>query len=67
MAGALRRKLPLVVGGIALTAVGFVVIPPIINSMSRKVYKSSVDTSDIDFENMGPEIVRKDATTEDEE
>lgn len=60
------KSLPLIVGGVALTAVGFVVIPPIINHVSRKLYKASTGTSDIDFDDLGPEIVRKDAKAEDE-
>lgn len=63
----LKEKLPLIIAGVALTAVAFVVIPPIINKVSRKVYSSQNDTSDIDFENMGPEVVRKEQDTQDEE
>ena len=62
-----KRNLAMMAGGVALTAVSFVVVPPILNRLSRKVYKASVDTSDIDFEDMGPEIVRKDSAKDDEE
>ena len=55
----LKRKIAMVACGAALTTVGFVVIPPILNRISRKAYKASVDTSDIDFDDMGPEIVKK--------
>ena len=64
---AFKEKLPLIVGAVALTAVAFVVIPPVINKVSRKVYRAQNNTSDIDFENMGPEVVRKEQDTQDEE
>ncbi len=62
-----KEKLPLIVAGVVLTAVAFVVIPPIINKVSRKVYRAQNDTSDIDFENMGPEVVRKEQAAQSEE
>lgn len=62
-----KKKLPLIIGGVALTAVAFVVVPPIINKVSRKVYRAQNDTSDIDFDNLGPEVVRKDQTGQDED
>ena len=62
-----KEKLPLIIAGVALTAVAFVVIPPIINKVSQKVYRAQSDTSDIDFDNMGPEVVRKEQDTQDEE
>lgn len=62
-----KDKLPLIVAGVVLTVVAFVVIPPIINKASRKVYRLQNDTSDIDFENMGPEVVRKEQTVQSEE
>lgn len=62
-----KEKLPLIVAGVVLTAVAFVVIPPIINKVSRKVYRAKNDTSDIDFENMGPEVVRKEQAAQSEE
>jgi hypothetical protein len=61
------KKILFVVGGIALTAAAFVVIPPAINKVSRKVYRAQNDTSDIDFDNMGPEVVRKEQDTQDED
>lgn len=62
-----KEKLPLIVAGVVLTAVAFVVIPPIINKVSRKVYRAQNDTSGIDFENLGPEVMRKEQATQDEE
>ena len=48
-----------VVGSIALTVVGFIVIPPIIDKVSTKAYKLSVQSEEIDIENLEPEIVKK--------
>ena len=48
-----------VVGSIALTVVGFIVIPPIIGKVSTKAYKLSVQSEEIDIENLEPEIVKK--------
>ncbi len=59
MASKTMGTLALVAGGIALTALGLVTIPPIINSVSRKVYRASNNVSDIDLDNLGPEIVKK--------
>ena len=63
----LKEKLPLIIAGVALTAVAFVVIPPIINKVSRNVYRAQNDMSDIDFENMGPEVARKERDAQGEE
>lgn len=41
---------------------GFVVIPPLIEKYSNKMYKTSLRNDDIDFENMGPEIIPNDKT-----
>lgn len=48
-----------VVGSIVLTVVGFIVIPPIIDKVSTKAYKLSVQSEEIDIENLEPEIVKK--------
>lgn len=50
----------LVLGILALTAVGFIVIPPLLKKYSNKLYKASSKKEEIDFDNLGPEIVRKD-------
>lgn len=55
------------VGGAVLTAVGFIVIPPLIKKYSNKVYKASVANEDIDIDSMGPEIVKKETIPEEEE
>ncbi len=54
------KNVLLIVGGVALTAVAFVVVPPIIDAVSNKLYRAQSDTSDIDFDDLGPEVVRKD-------
>lgn len=60
-------KVGLVVAGAALTVAGFVVIPPLVKKYSNKVYKKSLNTEDIDFDNMGPEIVPNKDTKGEEE
>ena len=55
-----------VLGFIALAAVGFFVIPPLMKKYSNKLYKKSLKKDEIDFDNLGPEIVKKeDAQKED--
>lgn len=55
-----------VLGLIALAAVGFIVIPPLMKKYSNKLYKKSLKEDEIDFDNLGPEIVKKeDAQKED--
>lgn len=53
-------KVLTVSGAVALTAVGCVVIPPLLEKSSNKAYKALVKRDEIDFDNLGPEIVRKD-------
>lgn len=50
-------KVLMLVGGVALTVAGFIVIPPLIDKYSNKMYKASLKNEEIDFDNMGPEIV----------
>ena len=51
------KKAMMIVGGMALTAVGFIVIPPLLDKYANKTYKYSLRKEEIDFDNMGPEIV----------
>ena len=53
-----------VLGAIAITVVGIIVIPPLLNKYGVKLYKSSAKKEEIDFDNLGPEIVKKDKTEE---
>ncbi len=46
------------VGGFVLTMVGLVVIPVFIDKYSNKLYKSSLKKESINFDNLGPEIVK---------
>lgn len=48
-----------VVGSVAVAAIAVVVVPPLIRALSMRQYRASSDISDIDFNNMGPEIVEK--------
>lgn len=54
------RKLLMVIGGATLTVAGFIVIPLLLEKYSNKIYKSSLKREQIDFDNMGPEIVLHD-------
>lgn len=48
-----------IIGGILLTAIGFVVIPPLLNHISTKLYKSSLKKDEINIDSLEPEIVKK--------
>ena len=49
-----------VVGFVAVAIIGFLIIPPIMKKMGNKIYKSSAKKDEIDFDSLGPEIVKKD-------
>ncbi len=49
-------------GSIILTAVGCILIPPFIETCGNKVYKYSLKHDKIDYDNLGPKIVKKDIT-----
>lgn len=51
------KKTLIIAGGIVLTAVGFIVIPHLLDKYANKAYKFSLKKEEIDFNNMGPEIV----------
>ena len=53
-----------VLGAIAITVVGIIVIPPLLKKYGVKLYKSYAKKEEIDFDNLGPEIVKKDKTEE---
>jgi len=48
-----------VLGFIALLALGFIVIPPLMKKYSNKLYKKSLKEYEADFDNLGPEIAKK--------
>lgn len=54
-----RKPICRIIGIIVLMAVGFLVIPPLMEKYSNKIYKFSLKKDNIDFENMGPEVVNK--------
>ena len=51
------KKVLMIAGGIALTAVGFIAITPLLDKYANKAYKSSLKNEEIDFDDMGPEII----------
>ena len=53
-----------IIGIAAVTVIGFLVIPPLMKKYGNKFYKSSLKKDEIDFEDMGPEIVKKEETKE---
>ena len=44
------KKTLIIAGGIVLTAVGFIVIPPLLDKYANKAYKFSLKKEKIDFE-----------------
>lgn len=48
-----------VAGSIVITVVALAVMPELIRKLSLLQYRSGYDSSDIDFDDMGPEIVDK--------
>ena len=54
-----RKPICRIIGIIVLMAVGFLVITPLMEKYSNKIYKFSLKKDNIDFENMGPEVVNK--------
>lgn len=52
-----QKRVMLIVGGVVLTVIGFAVIPPLLDKCANRAYKSSLKKEEIDFDNMGPEIV----------
>lgn len=53
------EKILMFVAVTSLTVVGFIVIPPLIDKYANKVYKASLKKEEIDFDDMGPEIIPK--------
>lgn len=53
-----------ILGSVALTAIGFMLIPPLIENYGNKLYKSSLKNDEIDFNNLSPKIVKKEKTQE---
>lgn len=53
-----------VAGSIVITVVALAVMPELIRRLSICQYRSGHDTSDIDFDDMGPEIVDRHESAE---
>ncbi len=51
------NKVLRVIFWILVVIIGIIVISPLIDKLSSKLYKSSLENEEIDFEDMGPEIV----------
>ena len=54
-----EKRMSKVIGITSLTAIGFLLMPPLIKKYSNRLYKVSLKKDEIDFDNMGPEIVNK--------
>jgi len=54
-----KKKSIEVLGIIISFFVGIIVIPKLIKKCGRKIYKKSLKSEEIDFENLGPKIVKK--------
>lgn len=54
-----RKTVFQIIGIVATTVIGFLMIPPLMKVCENKIYKASLKTDKIDYENMGPEIVKK--------
>lgn len=55
-----KKTVVCAIGAVSVATVGFIVIPPMIEKYGRKLYKSSLDTNTINFDELGPEIIKKD-------
>ena len=55
-----KRTAWIILGALAITAIGINVIPPLLRKYSNRVYKASSSKEEIDFCELGPEIVKKD-------
>jgi hypothetical protein len=54
-----ERRIFIVTVGFLLTVIGFLIIPDLIKKYSNKRYKRTIKSEEIDFDNMGPEIIQK--------
>ena len=60
----IRKTIYWIIGIVAVTAMGFLVIPSLMKKYSNKLYKSLLKKDEISFENMGPEVVKKEESKE---
>ena len=59
-----RRPIYCIIGIVAVMTIGFLMIPPLMKKCSNQPYKSSPKKDKIDFENMGPEVLKKEESKE---
>ncbi len=62
-----KKSVFLTVGGVALTAVSVITLQPLIKKYADKLYKTSLRNEAIDFDNLGPEIVKADSKENEKE
>lgn len=55
------RRWAIIIAGVALTAAAAIVVSKAAGKLVDKAYKSSSSSGDIDFDDMGPEIVRNES------
>lgn len=60
----MKKTIYWIVGIAAVTVIGFLLIPQMMRKCSNKIYKYSLKKGEVDFENMGPEIVKKEKSEE---
>lgn len=48
-----------VFGFVAITVLGIIFLPPMLRKLGNKMYKQSLKKDEIDYDNLGPEIVKK--------
>lgn len=59
-----KKTIYRIIGIATVTVIGFLVIPPLMKKYGNKLYKSSLKKDKVDFENMGPEIVKMEESKE---
>ncbi len=55
----MRKIILWIIGSIIIAAVGFTINSLMINKVSNKLYKKTIEKESIDFDNLEPEIVKK--------
>ena len=53
--------------GLSLVLVGLLFIPRLVEKLTNRIYRKKKEEENIDFDNMGPEIVKRSENREDEE
>jgi len=60
-----KKELVWIAGSVALLAVGVFVVPKLLKKATAQVYKNS--QPEVDFDELGPEIVKKEKIEEEEQ